>query len=46
MDEPIPDLGRSVFGNILFYRSDDIDFMLTMFAFLDTCRWPKEVWDN
>jgi len=46
VDEPIPDLGRNAFGNILFYRSDDIDFVLTMFAFLDTCRRPTDVWSN
>ncbi len=44
VDEPIPDLGRAMFGNILFYRGDDTDFVLTMFALLDTCRRPSEVW--
>ena len=44
IDEPIPNLGRNTFGNILFYRTDDTDFVLTMFAFLDTCRQPTDVW--
>jgi len=46
IDEPIPDLGRNAFGNILFYRSDDMDFHLTIFALLNICRRPTDVWDN
>lgn len=46
VDEPIPDLGRNMFGNILFYRSGDTDFVLTMFSLLNICRRPTEVWDH
>ena len=46
VDAAIPDLGRTVFGNILFYRQDDTDFLLTMFALLDSCRRPTEVWQS
>lgn len=38
IDQPLPDLGRVAFGNILFYRSDDVDFLLTLYALLDICR--------
>jgi FkbM family methyltransferase len=46
IDEPIPSLGRNMFGNILFYRNNDTDFVLTMFALLNTCRRPTDVWCN
>ena len=36
--QPLPDFGRVAFGNILFYRADDVDFLLTLYALLDSCQ--------
>ncbi len=44
IDRPVPDLGRVVFGNILFYRTGDTDFLLTLHALLDVCRPRAEAW--
>jgi len=44
VDARIPELGRPAFGNILFYRQDDKDFLLAMFSLLNSCRRPAEVW--
>ena len=38
IDQPLPDLDRVAFGNILFYRSDDVDFLLSLYSLLDVCR--------
>ena len=38
IDQPLPDLDRVAFGNILFYRSDDVDFLLSLYSLLDICR--------
>lgn len=38
LDQPLPDLGRVAFGDILFYRSNDVAFLLTLYALLDICR--------
>ena len=38
IDQPLPDLGKVAFGNILFYRTDDVEFLLTLHALLSTCR--------
>jgi FkbM family methyltransferase len=46
VEAAIPELGRAAFGNILFYRQDDTDFLLTVFALLDSCRRPTEVWQG
>src|SRR5262249_28806966 len=37
VDTSVPDLGREAFGNILFYRQDDTDFMLALYALLESC---------
>lgn len=44
VDRPVPDLGRIMFGNILFYRVGDTDFLLTLHSLLDSCRPRAEVW--
>jgi FkbM family methyltransferase len=46
IDLPIPDLGRLMFGNILFYRSEDRDFLLTLYSLLENCRPRTEVWSQ
>ena len=38
LDQPMPDLGRAAIGNVLFYLKGDSDFLLTLYALLDSCR--------
>ena len=38
VDEHLPDLGRVMFGNLLFYRSEDDDLLLNLYSLLDNCR--------
>ena len=42
INQSVPDLGRLSFGNILFYRAGDTDFLLTLHALLDVCRPRSE----
>ena len=38
LGQPMPDLGRAAIGNVLFYLKGDSDFLLTLYALLDSCR--------
>jgi FkbM family methyltransferase len=38
LDAPLPEQAREVFGNLLFFRQDDRDFLLALHALLDCAR--------
>lgn len=38
LDQPMPDLGRAAIGNVLFYLHGDVDFLLMLYALLDSCQ--------
>jgi hypothetical protein len=45
VDRDIPSDRTTAFGNILFYRIDDRDFLLTLYSLFESCVQPrKAVW--
>jgi FkbM family methyltransferase len=46
VDCSIPQERSGAFGNIVFYRAEDKDFLLTLYALLDSCRPRSEAWRN
>lgn len=46
VDQLLPDLGRVMFGNILFYQVEDREFLLALHALLDVCKPRKTVWEG
>lgn len=46
VDRLIPAERAHAFGNIIFYAESDVDFLLTLVAFLDFCRPRAEYWSG
>jgi FkbM family methyltransferase len=46
IDESVPNLERNMFGNIVFYREGDTEFLLNLFSLLDICRRPTSGLEN